>query len=85
MSNETLRAGVVGRHASLVKLDWYDTEHISPVRLVQQDLAQLGLGRLAREEGVKGLLETLCARAREDLHGRISQVPRFEGAGATNE
>jgi hypothetical protein len=52
-------AALVRRQASFVKLNRHDTEEVDPLGLVQEDLAQLGLGGFLGQEEIKPLVETL--------------------------
>jgi hypothetical protein len=56
------------RHAPLVELDRHDAQYVFPVRLVLEDLPELGLGRFPGQEEVQRLAEGLRAGERVDLH-----------------
>jgi hypothetical protein len=48
---------LVLREGSLVELDRHDAQHLFPVRLLLEDLAEFRLSRLARQEEVQRLVE----------------------------
>ena len=48
---------LVRRYVPLIELDRHDAQHVSPVRLVQQNLAQFGLGGFSSQEKVQRSVE----------------------------
>jgi len=65
--------GLVRRHVPPAEFDRHDPQHVFPVRLVPEDLAQLRLGRFPRQEKVQRLVKTLGTRERVDLRRGFSR------------